>query len=118
MSGESYPEEKTEVLYDPNEIVRRVVKQCYTIKYAVDACIDLNSLSLFVIPTHPVTKAYIDMKDRAVRIRFISEITIDNLEYCKELMKIAVIEQTHSYRTELFLLFLVSLSVRQEFHQN
>lgn len=35
-----------------------------------------------------MTEAYIDMKNRGVRLRFISEITKDNLQYCKELMKI------------------------------
>jgi len=80
--------EMTEVLYDPNEIITRVVEYCHTIKYTLDGCIDVNSPSIFVIPNHPVTEAYIDMKNRGVRLRFISEITKDNLQYCKELMKI------------------------------
>ena len=80
--------ETTEVLYDPNEIITRVVEYCHTIKYTLDGCIDVNSPSIFVIPNHPVTEAYIDMKNRGVRLRFISEITKDNLQYCKELMKI------------------------------
>jgi hypothetical protein len=74
-------------LYDQNEIVRRVVEQCYAIKYGLDACIDVNGPSIFAVPNHPVMIAYINMKDRGVRIRFISEITNDNLKYCKELMK-------------------------------
>jgi hypothetical protein len=86
--GHSFAEEKTEVLYDPSEIVRRVIEQCYTIKYAVNSCTDPNGPSMFVIPNHPVTKAYADMKNRGVRIRFISEITKENIQYCKELMKV------------------------------
>ena len=35
-------EEKTEVLYDPIEIVRRVVDRCYAIKYTMDCCVDTN----------------------------------------------------------------------------
>ncbi|MGC2596851.1 MAG: hypothetical protein WA395_01805 [Nitrososphaeraceae archaeon] len=80
--------EKTEVLYDPNEIVRRVIESCHTVKYTMDCCVDTNGLSIFVIPNHLVTQAYIDMKNRGVKLRFISEITKDNLSYCKELMKI------------------------------
>jgi hypothetical protein len=87
-SSPTLPPETTEVLYDPNEIVTRVVEYCHTIKYTLDGCIDVNSPSIFVIPNHPVTEAYIDMKNRGVRLRFISEITKDNLPYCKELMKI------------------------------
>jgi two-component system, OmpR family, sensor histidine kinase VicK len=79
--------ERTEVLYNPDEIVKRVVEQCNITKYVMDACIDINGPSMMVIPNHPVTKAYLDMKTRGVKIRFISEITKDNLPYCKELMK-------------------------------
>src|ERR671914_464811 len=43
--------------------------------------------SMFVIPNHPVTMGFQDMKRRGVRIRFISEITKDNISPCKELMK-------------------------------
>jgi hypothetical protein len=88
FNGHSFLEESTEVLYDPNEIVRRVIERCYTVKYSIDGCIDVNGPSIFVIPNHPVTKAYADMKNRGVRIRFISEINKDNLRYCRELMKI------------------------------
>jgi Mg2+ and Co2+ transporter CorA len=90
-SSPPLPPERTEVLYNQDEIVRRVLEQCYTIKHKLDACIDVNGPSMNVIPNHPVTKAYIDMKERGVRLRFISEITKDNLKYCKELMKIGEI---------------------------
>lgn len=86
-----YVEDKTEVLYDPNEIVRRVVESCYTVKYTIFCCVDTNGLSIFVIPNHPVTYAYIDMKNRGVKLRLISEITKDNLSYCKELIGIGEI---------------------------
>jgi DNA-binding transcriptional MerR regulator len=84
-------EEKTEVLYDPSEIVRRTVEVCSSVNHTADTCTDFNGPSIFVIPNHPVTKVFVDMKNRGVRIRFISEITSDNLTYCKELMKIAEI---------------------------
>ena len=86
--GHSLVEEKTEVLYDPDEIVRRVVERCYTVKYTMDCCVEADGLSIFVIPNHPVTQVYIDMKNRGVKLRFISEITKGNLSYCKELMQI------------------------------
>ena len=84
-------EEKTEVLYDPNEIVRRTVEQCNDLKFTIDSCIDLNGSSMLVIPNHPVTTAFIDMKNRGVKMRFITEITKDNIKYCRQLMKIAEI---------------------------
>jgi two-component system, OmpR family, sensor histidine kinase VicK len=42
---------------------------------------------MMVIPDHPITKGYRNMKRRGVRIRFITEITKDNIPDCKELMK-------------------------------
>jgi len=83
--------EKTEVLYDPDEIVGRVVERCNAIRYTMDACIDANGPSMLVIPNHPVTQAMMDMKNRRVRLRFISEITKDNLSSCKKLMEIGEI---------------------------
>jgi signal transduction histidine kinase len=86
-----FVEDKTEVLYDPNEIVRRTVEQCNNLKFTMDACTDFNGPSMLVIPNHPVTNACIDMKNRGVKIRFITEITKDNIKYCRQLMKIAEI---------------------------
>ena len=43
---------------------------------------------MFVIPNPPITKAYSHLKDRGIKLRFISEITKDNILYCKELVKI------------------------------
>jgi two-component system sensor histidine kinase VicK len=81
--------QRTEVLYNPDEIIKRVLEQTSNIKDNLDACVDVNGPSMFVIPNHPLTKSWIDLKNRGVRMRFISEITKHNLQYCKELMKIA-----------------------------
>jgi two-component system sensor histidine kinase VicK len=42
---------------------------------------------MFVIPNHPVTLGFQDMKRRGIRLRFITEITKDNISSCKEFMK-------------------------------
>jgi signal transduction histidine kinase len=81
-------EDKTEVLYDPDEIVRRTVEQCNNFKFTMDTCIDVNGPSMLVIPNHPVANVCIDLKNRGVKIRFITEITKDNIKYCRQLMKI------------------------------
>jgi sugar-specific transcriptional regulator TrmB len=87
-SQEDYLEEKTEVLYEQDEIIQTAVDTWYTLKNTCDVCADSMGPSMFVIPNHPVTKGYWDMKSRGVRIRFIAEITNDNISYCKELMRI------------------------------
>jgi two-component system, OmpR family, sensor histidine kinase VicK len=42
---------------------------------------------MFVIPNHPVNKVYKELKERGIRLRFITEITKDNIADCRELMK-------------------------------
>ena len=86
-SQEDYLEEKTEVLYEQDEIIQTAVDAWYTLKNTCDVCAGSMGPSMFVIPNHPVTKGYWDMKSRGVRIRFIAEITNDNISYCKELMR-------------------------------
>jgi len=81
-------EEKTEVIYGAENVIKHALNIISLLKKSVDNCIDSNGPSMFVIPNHPITKAYREMKRRGIRIRFIAEITKDNIEYCKELMKI------------------------------
>jgi hypothetical protein len=83
----SSPEEKTEVLYNVDEIIRRAVNTYHMLKHSCDVCADSIGPSMFVIPNHPVTMGFQDMKRRGVRIRFITEITKDNISTCKEFMK-------------------------------
>jgi two-component system, OmpR family, sensor histidine kinase VicK len=80
-------EEKTEVLYDPDEIIQRALNSYQIVKHTLDVCMDSTAPSMFVIPEHPITKGYFDMKVRGIRLRIITEITKDNISYCKELMK-------------------------------
>jgi two-component system, OmpR family, sensor histidine kinase VicK len=94
LSDESFAQ-RTDVLYNEGETVRRVEEQNNAIKYQIDSCIDVNGPSMFTtddcIANHPVIKSYFEMKDRGVKLRVITEITKDNLKYCKEVMKIAEI---------------------------
>jgi phosphatidylserine/phosphatidylglycerophosphate/cardiolipin synthase-like enzyme len=81
-------EEKTEVMYGAENIVNETLELLSAAKESVDNCIDSTAPSMFVIPNHPITKAFRELKERGVRLRFITEITKDNIGYCKELMKI------------------------------
>ena len=85
---DNLPEEKTEVIYGIDNIINLTLEQWSNIKHYADVCTDYNGPSMFVIPNHPITQAYRQLKDRGINLRFISEITKDNIPYCKELMKI------------------------------
>jgi rhodanese-related sulfurtransferase len=88
-SEENYPEEKTEIIYGAENIISYVLNIISTLRSSVDVCMDSNSPSMFVIPDHPITKAYQAMKKRGIKIRFITVITKDNIQYCKQLMNIS-----------------------------
>ncbi len=85
---DNLPEEKTEVIYGAENIINATLEQWSHLKQFADICTDSNGPSMFVIPGHPVTVAYRLLKDREIKLRFIAEINKDNIQYCKELMKI------------------------------
>ena len=87
-SQEEYLEEKTEVLYGAENIIDYALKSCSRARRQVDICGDSDGRSIFVIPNHPVTMAFRELKDKGITIRFIAEITKDNIPFCQQLMKI------------------------------
>ena len=56
-------------------------------KKRIDTCMNYTRPSLAVI-LEPIKKAFLDAKDRSVKLRYITEITRDNIAACKELVTI------------------------------
>ena len=56
-------------------------------KKRIDTCMNYTRPSLAVI-LEPIKKAFLDAKDRSVKLRYITEITPDNIAACKELVTI------------------------------
>lgn len=79
--------EKTEVQYGVEYIINRTLQTLSKVKYRFDNCGDVRHPSI-IVTTEPVKKAFIDVKNRGVKTRFITEITKDNLHYCKELIQV------------------------------
>ena len=78
--------ERTEILYDPDKIVKRAINDFHKIKEKFDNCTDSTGPSVFF--NTPIWKEFVALKNRGIKLRFITEITNDNIKYCKELMKI------------------------------
>ena len=74
---------KTEILYNIDEIVKRTINDFRKIKEQFDNCTDSTGPSVFF--NTPVWNEYVNLKDRGVKLRFITEITKENISYCKEL---------------------------------
>ena len=56
-------------------------------KKRIDTCMNYTRPSLAVI-LEPIKKAFLDAKSRGVKLRYLTEITHDNIAACKELMTI------------------------------
>ncbi len=79
--------EKTEILYGVDNIVKRAIGDFHKIRERLDNCIDSTGPSVFF--KTPIWKDFIELKNRGIKLRFITEITKDNLDYSKELSKVA-----------------------------
>ena len=82
--GES---ERTEVLHGKQNVVNTVLQFAAKAKNRIDAYVDYTRPSL-AVEIEELRKAFLDAKRRGVRLRYVTEITKDNVGYCKELMKI------------------------------
>src|SRR5919199_1364077 len=79
--------QKTEVLHGEQNVVNIVLQFTLKAKSTIDACVDYTRPSL-AVEIQELRKAFIDAKRRSVKLRYVTEITHDNLAYCKELLKI------------------------------
>ena len=81
-------EERTDVFYGIENIINKTREVLSRVKEKVDVCAGNTGPSVF-LTVKPVWTAYSALKDRGIRLRFITEITENNISYCKELMKTA-----------------------------
>ena len=80
--------EKTEVFHGEENAMKILLQTLSNVQNEALACADANSAA-FSMGVAPIKKGYSDFKRRGVRIRFITEITSENMQYVKELMNYA-----------------------------
>jgi two-component system, OmpR family, sensor histidine kinase VicK len=78
--------EKILVLHDSKIIIKRIIDDFHKIKERFDNCFDSNVPS--VLFNTAIGKEFIELKNRGIKLRFIIEITKDNISQCKDLLKI------------------------------
>jgi hypothetical protein len=79
--------ERTKVLHGRQNVINRVLQFTSNSKSTIDACIDYTRPSL-TIEIEQLKNAFLDAKSRGVKLRYVTEVTDDNIVYCKELLKI------------------------------
>ena len=76
--------ERTEVFYGLEDAMKILLQAMANVKKEAVTCSDAQSAG-FSMTVEPVRQGFIDFKKRGVKIRSITEITKENLEYCKQL---------------------------------
>jgi two-component system, OmpR family, sensor histidine kinase VicK len=79
--------EKTRVLYGSNNVIDTALQFISNARNKIDACVDHTRPSL-IIEIRELKKAFHDAKKRGVKIRYITEITAENVSFCMSLMSL------------------------------
>ena len=77
---------RTEISYDSENIVKKPINDFHKIKEKFDNCTDSTGPSVFINASLGVE--FISLKKKGIKLQFITEITKDNVNYCKDLLKI------------------------------
>ncbi len=88
MTLSTNTEEKTEVIYDSENINKRILQATLQIKERLDLIVDIAS-QFIITSNHALMDSYIKAKDRGIKIRIIAEITSDSLPYSKKMTSFA-----------------------------
>ena len=83
--AKSKKEEDTRVFYGVETVINTVLRFLYETNNTIDACVDYTRPSL-AIDIPELKEAFINTKKRGVKIRYVTEITKDNVSYCKQLL--------------------------------
>ncbi len=84
---EGYVIERTEVLYGSENVICAELRFFSEAKSRIDTCMDYTRPPL-AIEIESIRKSFVEVKSKAVKLRYLTEITNDNLSSCKEIMKI------------------------------
>ena len=80
--------EKTEVLYGFKKTTEAIMEFINSAEVSMDICADYTWPSV-VMGVEVFKKGIYELKTRNVQSRFVTDITKDNIKYCKELMQIS-----------------------------
>ena len=78
---------RTEVLHGTEDVLNAEVRFFSNTKRRIDTCMNYTRPPL-AVGIGQIKKAFLDAKSRGVRLRYLTEITNENISYCKELIKI------------------------------
>jgi two-component system sensor histidine kinase VicK len=86
--------QKTTIYHKPYNVINTVIEFIDKSSSRIDACVDYTRPSL-IVEIAALKKAFVDAKDRGIKLRYVTEITTDNVSYCKELINTINMELRH-----------------------
>jgi two-component system, OmpR family, sensor histidine kinase VicK len=97
-SSTSPPPETTEVLYGNKNIIKKTLETYSWVKERMEALIDNAGPAIHIL-YEPIWNGLVRLKERGVKIRRVTEITPDNVSYCKKLMEVCELRHLDGVRT-------------------
>jgi signal transduction histidine kinase len=86
-SSNTSSEGTTELIHGIDNVINTELQFFSNARKKIDTCMNYTRPELAIV-LEPIRKAFLETKNRSVRLRYITEITKDNVSYCKELMSI------------------------------
>ena len=91
----SHEVDETKQQYDDIKFtINKTLQLLSKVKHRFNNCSDPKYFSI-IITSEPIKKALLDNKNRGIKSRVITEITKDNLHYCKDLMEVISESSSH-----------------------
>jgi two-component system, OmpR family, sensor histidine kinase VicK len=86
IAAASHYEEKTDVIYGKENVINWALRLLSSTNKTLDLCGDRYGPSI-IVANEPIMQKYIELHNRGVRQRQITEITKENIIHCKKLMQ-------------------------------
>ena len=80
-------DERTDVFYGAENVLKTELQIFSNAKEKIDCCLNFRRPQL-AVELELIKKAFMDAKTRGLRIRYLTEITPENVSFCKELVSI------------------------------
>jgi signal transduction histidine kinase len=87
MHTEKSTSKATDIIYGMDNVVGTLLGLIFGSRTRLDACVDHTRPPL-IAENKQLRDALIDTKSKGIKVRYLTEITKDNLHYCKELLSL------------------------------
>jgi two-component system, OmpR family, sensor histidine kinase VicK len=96
--NESPESNKTEVLHGNDIIIKKTLEAYTQIKASLDGTLDNTGPAIMVL-YEPIWSGLVSLKEKGIKIRGVTEVTPNNIHYCKKLMEVGEYRHLDGIRT-------------------